>query len=398
MKKEKGKKVVVAMSGGVDSSVAAALLKQKGYQVIGLFMKLWAEGENRCCDIDSLESARRVAAELEIPFYVVDFKKEFKKYIVGNYLKEYSSCRTPNPCVLCNRIIKFDLLLAKAKSLGADYLATGHYVRIADGAKRPIGSSSLVRNVQFKQAKRLNNLNKRSDQTNLQLLQGVDSSKDQSYFLWTLMQKQLEHLLFPISDYKKSEVRVMAKKWGLPVYNRQESQGLCFVGKQKASQFLKQNVQARPGPIKDLKGNIIGKHTGLPFYTIGQRTGLPELRSMNNELRIKGKTPPLYVIKLDKKNNALIVGEEKDLYKKELMVSDINWISGEPPVSKKIGARIRYGHPAIPCGVSNLKLKTKNEKLKIVFEKPVRAITPGQSIVFYRGNEVLGGGIIEIKK
>lgn len=364
MKKEKSKnkKVVVAMSGGVDSSVAAALLKKQGFFVIGLFMKLWSAEENRCCNIESLESARMVANKLDIPFYVVNFKSEFKKRVVLDYFSEYSQCRTPNPCVLCNKFIKFDLLLKKALSLSADYLVTGHYVRIMHELK--------TENLKLKTAK--------------------DKTKDQSYFLWTLTQDQLKHLLFPIGEYTKKQVRNMAKKWDLPAYNRKESQGLCFVGNLKAKEFLRQNIKAKSGPIKDLNEKIIGTHQGLPFYTVGQRKGLQELKIQDKEIKNKGEIPPMYVIEQNLKKNILYVSEEKDLYQKELLVSKVNWISGAMPKEKDIEAKIRYGHPSV-----KVKLKTENRKLKILFSKPVRAITPGQSIVFYDNNEMLGGGIIE---
>jgi len=384
LKKRKRKRVVCAMSGGVDSSVAAALLKKQGFDVVGIFMKLWTPAEtttnnqqptayieNRCCNIESLEGARRVAAKLEIPFYTLDLVEEFRKYVVDYYIKEYSSCRTPNPCVICNKFIKFKFLLEKALALGADYLATGHYVRL-----RRTGP--------------------------MRLFQAKDKTKDQSYFLWTLTQEQLKHLLFPIGDYTKMQVREMAKKWGLPTAERAESQGLCFIGYWDNREFLSRFIEPKPGPILDLKGNILGEHKGLPFYTIGQRRGLSGLKIKNYELRKKGETPPLYVVQLDLKNNALIVGEERDVYKRELEVEDVNWINktDETDLTNQSGgsngievtARIRYGHPAIPCKISTL--KTKDSKLKVTFQKPVRAITPGQSIVFYKGEEVLGGGVI----
>uniref|UniRef100_A0A7V3N4J9 tRNA-specific 2-thiouridylase MnmA n=1 Tax=candidate division CPR3 bacterium TaxID=2268181 RepID=A0A7V3N4J9_UNCC3 len=390
------KRVVVAMSGGVDSSVCAALLKNQGFDVVGVFMKLWAPGEttannqqptanieNRCCNIESLEGARRVAAKLGIPFYTIDLVEEFRKYVVNYYIKEYSSCHTPNPCVICNKFIKFKFLLEKALALEAEYLATGHYVRLRRTG--PMGQISLMR-----------------------LFQAKDKTKDQSYFLWTLTQEQLKHLLFPIGDYTKTQVREMAKKWGLPTAERAESQGLCFIGYWDNREFLGRFIEPKPGPILDLKGNILGKHCGLPFYTIGQRRGLPELKIKNYAFKKKGETPPLYVVKLDPKNNALIVGEERDLYKKELEVKNVSWINetngtnltnetgGANGINEtngiKLAARIRYGHPAIPCKMS--KLKTKDPKLKVTFQKPVRAITPGQSIVFYKGEEVLGGGVI----
>jgi tRNA-specific 2-thiouridylase len=314
--------------------------------------------------------------------------------VVDYFINEYKKGRTPNPCIMCNQFIKFDLLLKKALALGADYLATGHYVRLwRTNPISPIGPIRLIG-----------------------LFQAKDKTKDQSYFLWTLTQEQLKHLLFPIGNYTKEEVRKMAKKWQLPTAERAESQGLCFIGYWSNRQFLEKFIHPKPGPVKDLKGNVLGTHEGLPFYTIGQRKGLPELRIKNYDLKRKGEIPPLYVLKLDQKNNTLIVGEEKDLYQKELLVEEVNWIgkfnlaneTNETNETNGIDlkAKIRYGHPVMPCKVSSLKptyeqkgrvnkAESQNPKLKVVFSKPVRAITPGQSIVFYKGEELLGGGVIK---
>ncbi len=377
---KKNKRAVVAMSGGVDSSVAAALLKKQDFDVIGLFLKFWAPNsvnskqqtvnntENKCCSVEAAEAARRVAQKLDIPFYVLDFRKSFKKQVVDYFISEYKKGRTPNPCVKCNQFIKFGKLWQKAKELGADFLATGHYVRIG------------IRDTKTLNPKRYT------------LLSAKDKQKDQSYFLWTLKQKQLKHLIFPIGDYTKDEVRKMAKKWELSTAARRESQEICFVFG-AVQEFLKKYIKPKKGKILDLKGKVVGEHEGAAFYTIGQRHSLP----------LEPKTPsqkPYYVVKTDIKKNIVVVGHEKDLYSKELMAEEVNWIDESRVKSKSFEcqARIRYGHPK-----EDSKLKPQNSTLKVIFKKPQRAITPGQSVVFYKGEsfdgaqdkEVLGGGVIK---
>jgi len=363
--KKKIIKAAVAMSGGVDSSVAAALLKKSGYDVSGFFMRLnnfSSEAEKR---------AKKVTEILNIPFYVFDFRKEFKKKIINNFLEEYKKRITPNPCVVCNKEIKFGLLLEKALKLGADYVATGHYARLWQAGQ------------------------------NFKLLKGKDKKKEQSYFLWQLNQKKLKYILFPVGNYTKSHVRKLAKKFNLPTFETPESQEICFVPKtinpfrgqrglteiqrKKTSNgvndFLKKYFKENPGQIIDTRGKSLGRHEGLFFYTIGQRKG------------IKLSGGPYYVLDKDLRKNLLIVTKnERDLYKKELALRSANWILGkEPKLPLKIKAKIRYRQePGFATLTYNLKLKTYNLK----FDKPQRAITPGQSAVFYRGNEVLGGGII----
>ena len=344
---------MVAMSGGMDSSVAAALLKRAGFyseqsrrvDVIGVFMKFWAEGEkaeNRCCSPESEERARKAARRLKIPFYVLNFKKEFKKKVVDYFLKEYQLGRTPNPCVVCNKEIKFGLLLEKALSLGADFVATGHYARVSS----------------------------------LRLFQARDKEKDQSYFLWQLNQKQLSRVLFPVGGYTKTEVRKLAKKFGLPVLRISESQEVCFVQK-TVNEFLAKHIKKRkPGVIVDAKGNRLGRHRGLIFYTIGQRKGIG----------LPGG--PFWVLRKDPKKNFLVVTKnEKDLYKKELIFEKENWIAGKKPkFPLRVKAKIRYNHQPASAVLFHH---------KVIFDRPQRAVTPGQSIVFYKGQEVLGGGIIK---
>jgi tRNA-specific 2-thiouridylase len=378
------KKIIVAMSGGVDSSVAAALLKRTGFNLIGVFMKFWRDAgfsENRCCSSEAEKRARKVAKILKIPFYVFNFEKEFKKRIVNYFLKEHKKGLTPNPCVVCNKEIKFGLLLKKALALDADFVATGHYARIKSSA-----NSEYITN------KRINKF-ENSRLIRYSLIKSKDKEKDQSYFLWMLNQKQLKRILFPIGDYTRSEVEKLAKKFRLPVLSARKSVEICFI-KSTVNDFLKKYLKENPGKIITREGKIIGKHQGLWFYTIGQRKG------------IKLPSGPYYVIAKDFKKNLLIVSKnEKDLAKKELVAKNVNWILGKMPrLPLKIKAKIRYRHEAVPAIITkNLKPTTKRNQrfltgqgiYKLKFTKLQRAITPGQSVVFYRGDELLGGGIIE---
>jgi len=359
-------KVICAMSGGLDSSVAAALLKRAGFDVIGVFMKFWAEpdkndligSKNRCCSPEAELRARKVAKILKIPFYVFDFSKDFKKKIVDYFLKELKKGNTPNPCVVCNKEIKFGLLLEKALSLGTDFVATGHYARKIQSSK-------------------CKSQNDNSKCKIFKLLKAKDKEKDQSYFLWMLNQNQLKRILFPIGDFRRKEVENLAKKFKLPVLRAKKSVEICFI-KTTLDDFLRKYLKEKPGKIIDTQGKILGEHRGLWFYTIGQRKG------------IGFGGGPYWVLDKNVKENTLIVTKnEKDLFKKELICKNVNWISGkEPKLPLKIQAKIRYK-------TSFAKAKViKNKVYKVIFEKPQRAITPGQSIVFYKGQEVLGGGII----
>lgn len=354
------------MSGGIDSSVAAALLKRAGFDVIGVFMVLWSEKTknqkwNKCCSPGAQMRARSVAKQLSIPFYVLDLRKEFKKRIVNYFLEEIKKGKTPNPCVECNRLIKFGLLLEKAMAFGADFLATGHYAR-----KRELKVKNKKVKVVYK------------------LLRAKDKEKDQSYFLWRLTQKQLKHLIFPLGDFTKKEVRNLAKKFKLPVLDVPESQEICFVGS-NLNEFLKKYLKPKPGKIIDKNGNLLGKHKGLIFYTIGQRKGIG----------LSGG--PWYVLKKEVKNNLLIVTkDEKDLYKKELIAEEINWISGNAPKFPiRVKVKIRYLHQPAPATIFPPPTNNSARTVLVQFEKGQRAITPGQSVVFYKRNEVLGGGIIK---
>jgi len=342
----KKKKIIAAMSGGVDSSIAAAILKKQGHDVVGVFMKFWKESgmarENLCCSAEAQADARRIAGKLNIPFYVLDVRKEFKKKVVDYLIEEYKKGRTPNPCVECNRHIKFGFLIKKMLELKADYVATGHYVRIKHE----------------------------------KLLVAKDRNKDQSYFLWTLNQKQLKKILFPVGDYTKGEVRALAKKWDLPVYEKKESQEICFISDKDIRGFLKKRIGVKKGPIITTKGEKIGEHEGLAYYTIGQRRGIKI-----------GGIGPFYVVDKDFKKNVLIVAQgdfDDALFKKEFTVSKTNWINNVK-FPLKCNVKIRYLTPSVPAVIKGN---------KVIFDKKQRAITPGQSAVFYKGNKVLGGGVI----
>jgi tRNA-specific 2-thiouridylase len=335
------KKILVAMSGGIDSSVSAALLKKAGFNVVGVFMRLadlpkFKEGE---------KNARRVSKILKVPFFVLDLRKEFKKRIISFFLKECKKGNTPNPCVVCNKEIKFGLLLEKGKSLGFDFFATGHYVRVK----------------------------------NKTLLKGKDKEKDQSYFLWKLNQKQLKSVLFPLGNYTKGEVRILAREFKLPVLKASESQEICFFP-ETVNNFLEKNLKLESGKIVDNQLKSIGDHKGLFFYTIGQRKG------------IKLPGGPYYVSGKDFRKNFLIVTKkEKDLFKKELIAENINWISGASPrFPLKAKVKIRYRSNGAEAVINPV----NNKEVKVIFKKQQRAITPGQSTVFYKGETLLGGGII----
>jgi tRNA-specific 2-thiouridylase len=350
-------KVVVAMSGGVDSSVAAALLKQQGYEVIGMMLRLWSEpgkeDSNRCCAPDAMAQARRVAALLDIPFYVVDAKDVFRATVVQYFLDGYARGETPNPCLVCNRQIRWTLLFDHARALDADFMATGHYVRIR--------SSGGAR----------------------QLLRALDHAKDQSYVLHVLKQDKLAHALFPIGDYAKPEIRSLAEGFGLPTAARKDSQDLCFLAGEDYRGFLQRNAaeMLRPGEIINRAGKSLGTHTGLANYTIGQRKGLGIASPV-----------PLYVIGKDSANNTLLVTEADGLGSHELTARDVNWIAPQAPnAAFRAEVKIRYSARAAGAMVTPLENGTQ---ARVRFDAPQRDITPGQAAVFYQGDLMLGGGII----
>ena len=378
---EKKIKVAVGMSGGVDSSVAAKLLVDQGYEVVGFMMKFWADPkclikrDNACCDLKSLHDAKKVADKLDIPFYVLDVREKFKKEIVDYFIEEYKNNRTPNPCVVCNEKIKFGWFLEFTKSLGCQYVSTGHYARIKDSrnSKLQITNSKV-------------------------LMKGIDTKKDQSYFLYRLNQEQLKHILLPLGDLTKDKVRALAKKWNLPTSEKKESQEICFVA-DDYREFLKRNLPVayfKRGEIVNQKGEIVGYHQGLSNYTIGQRKGIDQteslvgnLKDQRSKLKVTDKRP-LYVVDFDKTKNQLIVGNNNDLKVKTVELKNINWIFKPKITDKNISVKIRYRSLLVPCKLNTI----GNNKVTFEFFDPQRAITPGQSAVFYKKDILLGGGII----
>lgn len=347
----KKRKVFVAMSGGVDSSVAALLLQKEGYDLVGCYIKGWYPPGVVCNWKEDRRDAMRVCAKLGISFITVDAEKEYKKEVVDYMINEYKVGRTPNPDIMCNKSVKFGVFLKKALAMGADYIATGHYV------------------------KKLKNNN---------LAIAKDLNKDQSYFLWTLTQEQLKHCLFPLGDLLKLEVRKIAKKNELATAEKEESQGVCFIGEFNMEDFLKKYIKPKKGNVITTSEKIIGEHNGLAFYTIGQRHGF----GFGG-----GEGGPYYIVEKDFKNNRLIVAEkkeEKKFARKEVIIESINWISAIPKIGKKYQARIRYRQPLEECEI----MEISKTSTKIIFKNPQRAITPGQSLVVYDREIMLGGGMI----
>lgn len=357
-----GKRVVVAMSGGVDSSVAAALLKEQGAEVIGLTMQIWdyrnfsaPDGQHfgTCCSLDDVYDARRVAEQLGIPFYVVNFEEEFARQVIDAFCDDYFAGRTPNPCVLCNQKLKFELLLRRAKELEADFLATGHYAQVVH------------------------------DGTRYSLRKGVDDAKDQSYFLFTLTQAQMATVRFPLGSMTKEEVRAHAARLGLRVAEKAESQDICFVPDGDYVRFLEEQRGAgqMDGTIVHVDGRVLGAHHGTYRYTVGQRRGLgiawPE---------------PLFVVGIDAAGKRVIVGEKRHLSVTEFLVDDVNWIIPPPIGALDAACRIRYRHREVPAQIRSVDIDT----VRVVLKEPQAGVTPGQAAVFYRGDEVLGGGWIDV--
>ena len=357
------KRVMIGMSGGVDSSVAAYLLKKQGYEVIGVTMKLWQddeeydliENDGGCCSLAAVEDARAVADKIGIPFYVLNFKDVFKEKVIDYFIDEYLQGRTPNPCIACNKHIKFDDLYRRAMALGCDYVATGHYAKI-----------------------------EKDEETGRHLLvKSVTDKKDQTYALYNLTKEQLEHTLLPIGDYEKDRVREIAKEMGMDVYNKPDSQEICFVKDNDYANYVKRHSKKRikEGNFVDTKGNVLGKHKGIIYYTIGQRKGLGIAF---------GK--PMFVLDINPETNEVVLGSNDDLFSRELIATDVNLITVDEITEPiRVEAKIRYSaKPALATVYNN-----GENSIRIVFDEPQRAITKGQSVVMYQGDKVVGGGIID---
>ncbi len=349
-------RVIVGMSGGVDSSVAAALLVEQGYEVIGVTMRLWTvhdrealPGKQRCCSVEDVDDAVAVAQALDIPHYVLNFERPFREHVVDYFVAEYARGRTPNPCLACNEHIKYRALLDRALALEADYLATGHYARVVHGPDRH------------------------------RLLRAVDARKDQSYVLYTLGQAELARLLFPIGELTKEEVRQIAARLRLPVADKPDSEEICFVPGNDYRAFLAERLPPRPGVIVDITtGATVGAHAGISGYTVGQRRGLGAFGA------------PRYVVGLEPERNLVLIGPEEALYTRTLRAERLRFTAGSAPTGpRRVQAKIRYKAPAAPAV-----LTVTDDCATVHFDEPQRAVTPGQAVVFYDGDEVIGGGTI----
>jgi len=353
-------KVVVGMSGGVDSSVAAYLLKEEGYDVIGVTMQIWQDEDNGiieenggCCGLSAVDDARRVADALSIPYYVMNFKQEFKKNVMDYFIAEYLRGRTPNPCIACNRYVKWESLLRRSLEIGADYIATGHYARIEQLAN---GRYAL-----------------RKSRT---------AAKDQTYALYNLTQEQLAHTLMPVGAYEKDEIRALARKTGLSVAHKPDSQEICFVPDNDYAKFIEENTDKTimPGNFVNTKGEVIGQHRGITHYTVGQRRGLN--LSMGR---------PVFVLKIRPETNEVVIGDNEEVFSAGLRANHLNFMAiPDLPKEMKLTAKIRYNHQGAGCTVK----RTGEDEIVCSFDEPQRAITPGQAVVLYQGDHVAGGGTI----
>ncbi len=355
------KTVVVGMSGGVDSSVAAWLLKQQGYDVIGVTMQIWQDESEQCqeenggcCGLSAVDDARRVSWELDIPYYVMNFKPEFQTHVIDYFIDEYLKGRTPNPCIACNRYVKWESLLKRSLDIGADYIATGHYAQIA---RLPNGRYALKKS--------------------------VTAAKDQTYALYNLTQDQLSRTLMPVGEFTKDEIRKMAEDIGLVIANKPDSQEICFIPDHDHARFIEEetNQKFTPGNFVDKDGNILGQHSGIAHYTIGQRKGLN--LAMGH---------PVFVTAIRPETNEVVIGSGDDVFTDTLICDKLNWmaIDGLHGKEMQITAKIRYSHPGAPCVIREV----GEDQVECHFTEPVRAVTPGQAVVFYDGDYVIGGGTI----
>lgn len=351
------KRVVVAMSGGVDSSVAAGLLQRAGYDVLGVTMRLWTQEDaaasrhhKRCCSVEDTDDARAACEVLGIRHYVLNLEREFAENVVDKFVREYTLGRTPNPCLECNDRVKFRPLLEHALALNADFLATGHYARV------------------------------RRSEDGFELRRAIDPSKDQSYVLYTMGQAELSRTLFPVGEMPKSEIRRLAHEWRLPNADKPDSADICFIPSGDYRAFVRERVPATAGAIVDGAGEQLGEHEGIVNYTIGQRRGLPP----------RGGGEPLFVVDLDAETNTVIAGDNGDLMAEGLIAEDLSFVSGEPPDGEMLAeVRIRYRSEPVPSSV-----RIEGDRAEVHFEHPQRAVTPGQAAVFYDGDNVIGGGTI----
>ena len=371
--KPSNEKIMVALSGGVDSSVSAFLLLEQGYEIEALFMKNWEEDDDSeyCTAMRDYEDAKAVADKLGIRLHLANFAHEYWENVFEHFLKEYQQGRTPNPDILCNREIKFKVFLEYARRLGAEKIATGHYVQLNEyGAE--YGAPLSEQNAFHEK---------------VQLMKGLDPNKDQSYFLHAVKGSELSQTLFPVGGLLKTEVRNIAKRLSLKTHDKKDSTGICFIGERKFRDFLKRYLPAQPGPIQTTEGKTIGKHQGLMYYTLGQRQGL-HIGGVKNQ-----PEAPWYVLKKDLTTNTLTVGQGQNhpmLYSQKLVTRDISWINEPPNFPYQCHAKTRYRQSDQPCTIH-----ATCESLEVQFESPQRSVTPGQSVVFYDGNICLGGGIIE---